>query len=306
MAIDMRVQHGSTGYAAGPVTKAPPWRGLVACDLLFNNLTTGLFLTQALGELAAPDAFRPLAKPAYSIALALLIVDLLCLVLDLGDPLRFHHMLRVFKPTSPMSLGTWCLTIYSVPLAAAVALSLAGEWPLLGWTRTAILVLGLAPALGSALYKGVLLSTTAQPGWRDARWLGGYLANSAPMLGCAELLAMSILLGQPKATMMLRPALVLLLVLNALSLFCLLAELRLSLRYTFVRSQLWYPALLTVGAGMVVPLCLLLLPDSAIALLTAVLLLVLGSLAIRFAIVKIPHAFVQRGSGDAQQNASRA
>ena len=33
-------------------------------------------------------------------------VDLLFLVLDLGDPLRFHYMLRVFKPSAPMSLGT--------------------------------------------------------------------------------------------------------------------------------------------------------------------------------------------------------
>src|ERR1700745_2390806 len=128
MATDTRAQRRSASYAALPVTKAPPWRGLVALDLLFNNLTTGLFLAQALGELAAPEAFRPLAKEAYSIALAFLIADLLCLVLDLGDPLRFHHMLRVFKPTSPMSLGTWCLTIYSIPLAAAAALSLAGEW----------------------------------------------------------------------------------------------------------------------------------------------------------------------------------
>ena len=51
----------------------------------------------------------------------LLIVDLACLVLDLGDPLRFHHMLRVFKPSSPMSLGTWCLSAYSLPLTLLVA-----------------------------------------------------------------------------------------------------------------------------------------------------------------------------------------
>src|SRR6516162_2272762 len=97
MATDTRAQHGGTGYAARPVTKAPAWHGLVAWDLLFNNLTTGLFLTEALGELTAPDVFGPLAKAAYPLALFLLIVDLLCLVLDLGDPLRFHHMLRVFK-----------------------------------------------------------------------------------------------------------------------------------------------------------------------------------------------------------------
>ena len=61
----------------------------------------------------------------------LLLIDLALLVLDLGDPLRFHHMLRVFKPSSPMSLGTWSLTIYSLPLTVIVATELLpGEW---GW-----------------------------------------------------------------------------------------------------------------------------------------------------------------------------
>jgi hypothetical protein len=68
-----------------------------------------------------------LAKVAYPVALVLLLVDLGLLVLDLGDPLRFHHMLRTFKPGSPMSVGTWCLTIFSLPLTAAAALSLLAE-----------------------------------------------------------------------------------------------------------------------------------------------------------------------------------
>src|SRR5438874_12023635 len=124
MSTDTRAQRDGAGYAAGPVTKAPAWHGLVAWDMLFNNLTTGLFLVAALGELAAPEVFAPVAKAAYPLALVLLLADLACLVLDLGDPLRFHHMLRVFKPTSPMSLGTWCLTVYSLPLTVAAALSL--------------------------------------------------------------------------------------------------------------------------------------------------------------------------------------
>src|SRR5258707_12113540 len=205
------------GYATGPVTKAPAWHGLVAWDLLLNNLTTGLFLVAATSELAAPTVFTPVARVAYPVALVLLLADLLCLVLDLGDPLRFHHMLRVFKPSSPMSLGTWCLTIYSFPLTVAAALSL---WPEGGRAieraRRVAVVLGLLPALGSATYKGVLLSTNAQPGWRDARWLGGYLTNSALLLGCAELLALSVLMGQENAAAILRPALGLLLVINVI------------------------------------------------------------------------------------------
>jgi Ni/Fe-hydrogenase subunit HybB-like protein len=299
MATDTRAQHGAAGYAAGPVTKAPAWHGLVACDLLFNNLATGLFLTEALGELAAPEVFRPLAKVAYPLALLFLVVDLLCLVLDLGDPLRFHHMLRVFKPTSPMSLGTWCLAVYSLPLTAAAALSLLpGGWPALEWVRKAAVILGLLPALGSAAYKGVLLSTNAQPGWRDARWMGGYLTSSALMLGCAGLLGLSVLMGQERASVVLRPALVLTLVLNALVLSLLLAELRGSLRHIFAPPQLGHLGLLALGGGMLAPLCLLLAGDGAAVLLAVVLLLVLGSLAIRFVIVKIPHALMDQPRGN--------
>src|SRR5437660_12671414 len=105
MSTNTRTQLNGDGYAAQPATKPPDWHGLVAWDMLFNNLTTGLFLTAAVGELTVPEVFTAVAKVAYPLALVLLLVDLACLVLDLGDPLRFHHMLRVFKPTSPMSLG---------------------------------------------------------------------------------------------------------------------------------------------------------------------------------------------------------
>jgi hypothetical protein len=291
MATGAGVRLNGSGYAARPVTKPPNWHGLVAWDVLLNNLTTGLFLTAALGELLVPEAFAPLTKVAYPLALVLLLADLTCLVLDLGDPLRFHHMLRVFKPSSPMSLGTWCLTIYSLPLTVAVVLGLlpAGGHAL-EWLRKTAVVLGLLPALGSALYKGVLLSTNAQPGWRDARWLGGYLANSALLLGCAELLALSVLMGQGSATAILRPALGLLLPLNGLFLFLLLAELRPALERIYGPGKPWQRGLLVLGGGMLLPLCLILVGDNSLLLLAAVLFLLLGSLAIRFVIIEVPHA----------------
>jgi hypothetical protein len=295
MSTAARAQLDGAGYAAATLTKAPAWHGLVAWDLLFNNLTTGLFLTAALGELAAPEVFTPLAKAAYPLALVLLLVDLLCLVLDLGDPLRFHHMLRVFKPTSPMSLGTWCLTIYSLPLTVAAALSLLpAGWPALEWVRKAAVVLGLLPALGSAGYKGVLLSTNAQPGWRDGRWLGGYLTNSALLLGCAEMLALSVLMGQERAAIVLRPALAVLLVINALIFSFLVANLCTALLRMYRSRRLWRLGILTLGGSVLAPLCLVLVGGNPPLLLAAVLLLLLGSLAIRFVIIKVPHALTDQ------------
>jgi hypothetical protein len=295
MSTDARALLDGTGYAAGPVTKPPEWHGLVAWDLLFNNLTTGLFLTAALGELLAPEDFTAVARFAYPLALVLLLIDLACLVLDLGDPLRFHHMLRVFKPSSPMSLGTWCLTIYSFPLAVAAALGLLpAADPVIEWGRKAAVIVGLLPAFGAAAYKGVLLSTNSQPGWRDARWLGGYLTNSALLLGCAELIALSVLLGQARATAVLRPALGLLLVVNALGLFLLLADLRLALAQIFAPRQRWQLGLLMLGGGALAPLCLVLVGGGPPVLLAAALFVLLGSLAIRFVIMKVPHALSRR------------
>ncbi len=284
------VQPSATGYAGRRITKPPEWHGLVAWDLLLNNLTTGLFLVAALGELTLPQIFMPVAKIAYPIALVLLLADLVCLVLDLGDPLRFHHMLRVLKPTSPMSLGTWCLTVYSIPLSVAVVLDLLPvESPAVAWTRKIAVILALLPALGSALYKGVLLSTNAQPGWRDARWLGGYLPNSAILLGCALMLALATLLEQTRAAGILRIAVAVLLLINLLPLYLLAAELGPILSRIYTRGELGLLAALGVGGGMLLPLVLLLAWSGLGPVLAAVLLLLLGNLVLRFVIVWIPH-----------------
>src|ERR1700688_679071 len=135
-----------SGYAHLPVTKVPGWHGLIAWDALLNGMATGLFMAAAVSEVAAPAVFTPVAEMAYSVALALLLVDLGLLVSDLGDPLRFHHMLRVFKPRSPMSVGTWSLVIFSLPLTAAAGLSLLSEIGIdFEWARKVAVVVGLLP-----------------------------------------------------------------------------------------------------------------------------------------------------------------
>ena len=59
MASDDSIRQTSPGYADRDITKVPGWHGLVAWDLLFNNLTTGLFLFTAVGELAFPALLGP-------------------------------------------------------------------------------------------------------------------------------------------------------------------------------------------------------------------------------------------------------
>ncbi len=144
-------------------------------------------------------------------------------------------------------------------------------------------------ALGSVGYKEVLFSTSSQPGWKDARWLGAYLVNSALVPGCAELLALSVLGGHVRAAVTLRNTLMFLLVLNVIPGALLFANLRaaragIDRRWRF-RSSL---ALDFVG-GTLIPLTLLLVGDRTLVMLVAVSLILLGSLAIHYRI-KIPHA----------------
>ncbi len=278
------------GYESSTVTKAPQWHGGIAGDALLNGLATGLFMAAAVCELALPAVFTPVAKVAYPVALLLLLVDLVLLVLDLGDPFRFHHMLRVFKPRSPMSVGTWCLTIFSLPLTAVAALSLLAAMGFeFEWARKLAVILALPFGFGSAAYKGVLLSTNSQPGWKDARWMGGYLTNSAILLGCAELLVVSVVMGQPQAVASLRTAVIALLVINAIPLVLLFANLQPTLARLFTREQRRRTGVLTFTVGTLIPLVLMLLGDGPFFVFGAVVFLLLGSLVIRFVYVMIPH-----------------
>jgi hypothetical protein len=289
------------GYASAEPTRPPNWHGLVAWDILFNNLTTGLYLVTAIAELARPGIFLPLTRYAYPLTLALLTADLLCLVFDLGDPLRFHHMLRVFKLSSPMSLGTWCLTFYSLPLTLLVAFDLLG---LHGWVRTVAVVVGVPFALGSAAYKGVLFSTTAQPGWRDARWLGGFLVSAALMLGAMELLVLAALMGREDAVARLRIATGALIVLNLIPTRLLLAELGPTMRR--VKASWRDETLYIAQVGIVLPLAWLFLTRGLASVLVAAASLFVASYLIRHALVMLPHSIHDHGSDGSRPGSDRA
>lgn len=86
------------------------------------------------------------------------------LIEDLGKPSRFHHMLRMMKVTSPMSVGTWIVTAYGAGAGAAAASELTGLLPRLGRAAGAWAA-ALAPLLGS--YTAALVADTAVPVWHD-------------------------------------------------------------------------------------------------------------------------------------------
>jgi Ni/Fe-hydrogenase subunit HybB-like protein len=289
--VDQTQQATVVGYQSRPATKPPNWHGLVTLDMVLNNLSTGLFLVAAVGELLDPVAFRPMARLAYPLALLFLLGDLVCLVLDLGDPKRFHHMLRVWKPSSPMSLGTWVLSAYAVPvtlLAIGSVFSIGGSVGL-DILRRVLLAVGAVLAVGAAAYKGVLFSTTSQRGWEEARWMGGYLINSALCLGAAEMLLLVVLTGhRPEVAEGLRLAARLLLVLNLVAIGLLAADVRVPLRTAMRLSEIAVLAVIAIVVGALLPLVMVGSSSPVVVVLALVLMLV-GAGAVRQAIVQLPH-----------------
>ena len=151
-------------YYGDPIINPPIWEERDIAGYLF---TGGLAGASSLLAAGADATGRPvLAQRCKLAAVAAVGVSLTALVHDLGRPARFLNMLRVFKPTSPMSVGAWILAGYA-PLAGAAALS-----DLTGRARRPGTAAGLgAAALGAgvASYTAALIADTAVPAWHEAR-----------------------------------------------------------------------------------------------------------------------------------------
>ena len=136
---------------------------------------------------------RRMVQSGRVIALAGTVVGSVLLVADLGRPERFWHMLRVFRPSSPMNVGSWLLAGFGTASAGAAVLGRFDNRQLRFLGDTAGLVAGML-GLPMAGYTGVLLGATAQPAWWHARrWLLRLFVASAASAGAGalELIPMS-------------------------------------------------------------------------------------------------------------------
>ncbi|HEY2815337.1 MAG TPA: NrfD/PsrC family molybdoenzyme membrane anchor subunit, partial [Acidimicrobiales bacterium] len=122
-----------------------------------------------------------LQRRCRRLSLAALSVGTVALVADLGRPSRFANMLRVFRPSSPMSMGSWLLAAYGPAAGAAAVLPDAIAAP-------AGAVAGLA-GLPLAGYTGVLVAATAVPAWQEASQSLPFLFTASGVAGAASLLS---------------------------------------------------------------------------------------------------------------------
>jgi hypothetical protein len=172
-------------YYDRPVLKAPVWRWMVPAYFFSGGVAAGTSLVAAGARFIGDDA---LARRCVLTSLGAVTVSTGLLVADLGRSSRFLNMLRVAKPTSPMSVGSWVLSTF------ATATGLAATAEVLGVRRPGRVAEAVAAVLAPvmATYTAVLVADTAVPAWHEARaelpfvFAGSALASGA---GLALLLA---------------------------------------------------------------------------------------------------------------------
>jgi hypothetical protein len=156
-------ERGPVSYHGQPVLKEPVWSWEIPCYLFTGGLA-GASAGVAYG--AGVRGWETLSRRAWLTASAAIAVSPPLLISDLGRPERFFNMLRVFKVTSPMSVGSWILSLSGATISVAAFHDWTGRLP-----RPAAVARPLAAVSGLALstYTAALLTNTAVPVWHEAR-----------------------------------------------------------------------------------------------------------------------------------------
>lgn len=157
----------STTYYDRPAIKEPVWTWEVPTYFYMGGLAgASAIIGAALQLLDGEDSVR-LIRRCRDIAAVGGATGSALLISDLGRPERFLNMLRVFKPSSPLSVGSWILvTATSLSVAAALAGRRGGFLKRVG--DVAGVGAGIA-GLPMAGYTAVLVSDTVVPVWQESR-----------------------------------------------------------------------------------------------------------------------------------------
>lgn len=152
-----------SGYYGRPIVKPPAWTDLIPVYFFAGGMS-GAAASLALCERIAKN--DRLARPlVYGAALGTA-VSAFCLIADLKKPSRFINMLRVFKPTSPMSVGVYIFSAFGGSITIAAAADLTGIARPIGRVFEAIAGL-IGPVM--SVYTAVLVGDTVIPAWRLPR-----------------------------------------------------------------------------------------------------------------------------------------
>jgi formate-dependent nitrite reductase membrane component NrfD len=191
---------------------SPHWTWYILGYFFFAGLSGGSYVIASLFRLRGVSADEPTARLGYYAAFVTLLPCPVFLILDLGRPLRFWHMMWNttpgdagfnFKYWSPMSVGVWALLIFGAFVTISFVEALVRDEKLGfalarravalldGTLGRVVMVLGSIVGLFIAGYTGVLLSVSNQPVWSETWTLGGVFLASALSGSVALLLMLS-------------------------------------------------------------------------------------------------------------------
>jgi len=88
------------------------WEAPIWLYLWLAGMAGGACFATVLVNAFSRGAYRPLVRLGIYVGVPLAVIGVLLLVTDLGIPLRFWHLMLIFKPLSAMSMGTWILFFF--------------------------------------------------------------------------------------------------------------------------------------------------------------------------------------------------
>ncbi|HST16891.1 MAG TPA: NrfD/PsrC family molybdoenzyme membrane anchor subunit [Gaiellaceae bacterium] len=181
------MSHDGSSYYGRPILKEPVWKPEVPCYFFTGGLAGASSVLSLAARLTGNER---LAKTSLYVGLAAEVASPALLISDLGRPERFLNMLRVLKPTSPMSVGSWVLVASGGATTTAAACELLGVAPRLKAAAELASAVAGAPL---AVYTATLVSNTAVPVWHEGRRELPFVfaAASAASAGAAATLLLS-------------------------------------------------------------------------------------------------------------------
>jgi formate-dependent nitrite reductase membrane component NrfD len=168
-------ERAERSYYGIPPIKEPTWTWEVPLYFWLGGIGSGSHLISTVAQLLGWKDRAFFRASRYTV-LGTMILSPILLIMDLGRPERFYNMLRILKLRSPMSTGSWALTIFGV-LSGLIAVAQAAQDGLLGRDNALVRlikilvpdrllsVVALPVGLYVGLYSGILLAATSVPMW---------------------------------------------------------------------------------------------------------------------------------------------
>lgn len=303
----------------------PDWAWWIILYFYLGGIAAGAYFLASLIELVGGSLSRDLPRVGYWIAFPLIVICGLLLTVDLTRPERFWHMLfrsgqvhealaagwpaggwhtmlqaPLLKRWSPMSVGSWALTVFGLCSGLSLLGSLWSEGRLTNllrrsWFGRLLQLVGSVVGFFVAAYTGTLLSATNQPLWSDTPWVAPLFLTSAASTGAAAMLLLARFtgIGWPEAAERLERVDVFALVLELVVFAAFIASLAAWLRPIWDTPH----GKLLVAA---VPVLAMLLPlgfylarrqasgTASVALFVAAIFSLGGGLLLRYAILQTP------------------